>query len=221
MFSPWSGAEDATVTKLAVAKAAIHEFVRKRPGDEVALIGFGKSTILYAPPTADHARLLETVELLETDLGDTVIDEALLRALGLLEDDDGGVAREAVLLLSDGAGRVRMPEETAQRFRAAGVGLYWLLIEGGAAGDERMAAFMSGLGTRGRTFVVGRTNELPQALETVGRIESRLLRARGWSEGRTWTTACRAIALAALLLLSVFAFGERATPRGAEEVALR
>lgn len=210
MFSPWSGAPEPATTKIAVAKEAIREFVDRRRSDEVALIGFGKATILYAPPTADRGRFLETLGLLQTDLGDTVIDNALLRALRLLDGDEDGSAREAVVLLSDGAGRMREPEAIAQEFRAAGVGVYWLRIEGGGGADEKMHAFMDILGARGRTFVVGEVNELPQALETIGRIESRLLRAEGWTEGRTWTTAFRTASLAALLLLGVFAFGDRA-----------
>lgn len=210
MFSPWSGAPEPVRTKIAVAKDAIREFVDRRRSDEVALIGFGKSTILYAPPTADRGRFLETLGLLQSDLGDTVIDNALLRALEILDDGRDGVAREAVVLLSDGAGRMREPEAIAQQFRVAGVGVYWLRIEGGAGSEEGMDTFMANLGDRGRAFVVGAVNELPEALETIGRIESRLLRAEGWTEGRTWSTALRATAVAALLLLGAFAFGEGA-----------
>ncbi len=212
MFSPWSGQSEQTAVKLAVAKEAIRGFVGERPGDQVALIGFGKASILYTPPTSDPRRLLGTLVLLQADLGDTVIDKALLRALQLLEDDPDATASRAVVLLSDGAGRVLFSNDLANLFRGAGVSLYWILIEGGAAADERMQALMSALGPRGKTFVVGEVNELPRALEEVARLEQRLIKTERWSEGRTWTRALRWTALSALLLLGAFAFGERAAP---------
>lgn len=213
MFSPWSGASDQALEKLTVAKEAIRGFVRQRPGDQAALIGFGKSTILYAPPTSDHRRFLQSLWLLQADLGDTVIDAALLRALELLGEHEGGIASQAVILLSDGAGRLLRPEEIAQLFRAAGITLYWLVIEGGRGAEETMEALMNALGSRGKTFVVGEVNELPQALEAVGKLEHRLIKVEGRTDGRSWTGVARMAALGALLALGVFAFGERTVRR--------
>lgn len=212
MFSPWSGPGGGGASKVAVAKEAVRRFVEERPGDQFALLGFGKATILYTPPTSDHRRFLETLALLNADLGDTVIDAALLRALGLLADDKGA-ANRAVILLSDGAGRLRGAEEIAQLFRAENVTVYWLVIEGGRGPDERMSAFMDALGARGRTFVVGEVNELPDALAEVGRLEERLVRVEARREGRSWARATTWAAFGALLALGVFAFGERAARR--------
>ena len=227
MFSPWSGEGAAGRKKIGVAREAIGEFVERRPGDEVALIGFGKASVLYAPPAADRRRFLETLSLLSADLGDTVIDAALLRALGLLANDDatgtggaggaGGAANRAVILLSDGAGRLLGASEIAQLFRTHGVTLYWLVIEGGAGPDERMRNLVSALGDRGRVFLVGEVNELPDALAEIGRLEERLVRVEGRSEERSWARATTMTAFVALLALGVFAFGERASRRREEE----
>lgn len=84
----------------------------------------------------------ETLRLLQSDLHDTVIDAALLRALDLLAEQERGIGSEAVILLSDGAGRVLQPEGIAQLFRAAGVNFYWLVIEGGLTGDVAMDTLM-------------------------------------------------------------------------------
>lgn len=221
MFSPWQGTGGTGVKKIEVAREAIREFVERRPGDEVALIGFGKASVLYAPPTADRRRFLETLSLLSADLGDTVIDAALLRALGLLADEDGGggaggAAHRAVILLSDGAGRLLGAGEIAQLFRTHGVTLHWLVIEGGRGPDERMRNLLSALGDRGRTFLVGEVNELPDALAEIGRLEERLVRVEGRSEERSWTQATTTTAFGALLVLGVFAFGERAARRREE-----
>ncbi len=210
MFSPWSGEGGGGFTKIAAAKEAVREFVERRTSDQVALIGFGKASILYTPLTADHRRFRETLVLLQSDMGDTVIDAALLRALELLGEQGSGIGNQAVILLSDGAGRVFEAEEIGQRFRAAGVNLYWLRIEGGMTGNEGLDALLSVLGPWGKSFVVGERNELPQALDAVGILESGLIKVESWSEGRSWTRPSWVAALGALLALGLFAFGERA-----------
>jgi mxaC protein len=215
MFSPWvgEGRAENPASKLDVAKDAIRAFVRTRPGDQVALLGFGRSSILYAPLTTDDARVVRALGLVNSDLRDTVIDAALLRALELLTAGDGASpASDAVVLLSDGAGRMLAPEEIARRFRDAGVRLYWLVVEGGAGPDPAMAAFVQALAAHGRTFVLGAVNEMDAALREIGRLERRLVRVETWTEGRSWTLTARGTALAALLLLGVFAFGERTGP---------
>lgn len=209
MFSPWSGTGGEGAPKLAVAKQAIREFAQRRPGDQLALIGFGRSSILYSPLTSDHRRFVQTLGLMNSDLRDTVIDAALLRALFLLEGEGSGVTSQAVILVSDGAGRVLRPDEIGQRFRSLGVDLYWVVIEGGRTGDESLERLMSALGPRGKTFVVGDVNELPRALESIGKLERRLVKVERWVGERSWTRFCRLVALGALLVLAAFAFGER------------
>lgn len=215
MFSPWSGEGAQGFTKIAAAKEAVREFVQRRSGDPVALIGFGKASILYTPLTADHRRFIETLVLLQSDMGDTVIDAALLRALELLGEQGSGIGNQAVILLSDGAGRVFEAEEIGQRFRAAGVNFYWLRIEGGMTGNEGLDALLSVLGSLGKSFVAGEKNELPQALDAIGVLESDLIKVEGWSEGRSLTRLSWVAALGALLALGVFAFGEREARTGA------
>lgn len=212
MFSPWSGEGGGGSRKLFVAKDAIRDFVQRRRGDQLALVGFGKSSILYTPLTSDHRRFLGTLPLLNTDLADTVIDGALVRALELLAGQESALASQAVILLSDGAGRMLDPERIAQMFRTTRVNLYWLVIEGGQTGGEGMDELMDGLGPRGRAFVVGEVNELPQALEAVGRLEGDLIKVERWTERRSWTRLGQMTALLALLGLGVFAFGERKAP---------
>lgn len=208
MFSPWSG-EGGGATKIAVAREAIRGFVERRPGDRLALVGFGRSSVVYAPLSADERRFLATLDLLNADFGDTVIDAALLRALGLLEADEGS-GSQAVILLSDGAGRLRQPERISALFRTAGVRLYWLVIEGGRNPEPALAALLVSLGEGGRTFRVGGVNELPAALDEVGRIERRPMRVESRREGTALAHAARWAALGCLLLLGAFALGGRA-----------
>lgn len=214
MFSPWSGAPVQEVRKITVAREAIGQFVNQRGTDQLGLIGFGKSAILYTPPTFDHRRFLRTVGLLNTDLGDTLIDIALLRALELLDSSGEESGGQAVILLSDGVGRVQLPEEIGRRFRNAEVPLYWLVIEGGESQDERMERLMEMAGPQARTFAVGQINELPRALEAVGRLEERVIRVEQQIEEKTWSRLFRAIALGSLLALGVFVLGERAVRIG-------
>ena len=213
MFSPWSGSDGEGVGKLAIAKEAIRQFMGRNPGDQLALIGFGRSSILYSPLTSDHRRFGRTLELMNSDLRDTVIDVALLRALELLDGDESGVTSQAVILVSDGVGRVLRPEAIAQRFRSLGVDLYWVVIEGGRTGDEGLDRLMGALGSRGETSVVGDVNELPRALESIERLERRLVKAKSWVGARSWTRLCLWVALGALLALAAFAFGDRRARR--------
>ncbi|MFQ5889187.1 MAG: VWA domain-containing protein [Gemmatimonadota bacterium] len=210
MLSPWSGGGGEGAKKLTVAKAAISGFVDRRAGDQMALIGFGKSSIVYTPPISDPGRFQQTLSLLNTDLGDTVIDAALLRALRLLEGQESRAASQVVILLSDGAGRLREPERIAARLRAADVTLYWLLIEGGRAPEASMHLLMETLGSLGETFVVGKENELPRALEEIGRLENRLMKVEQRQEGRSWSRLSRTAALGCLIALGFFALSERA-----------
>lgn len=212
MLGPWAGADGPAKSKLAVALQAISDFVRRRPGDVVGLMGFGRSTILYTPPTAHHGRFEQTLALVQGDLGDTIIDAALLRALDVLQEPRGGPASRAVVLLSDGAGRLLAPEAIAGRFADDDVTLYWLVVEGGVGPEPAMETLMQLLGPRGLRFSVGEVNELPQALEAIGRLERHPIRVEGLDEGRTWQQPAGMVALGALVALGVFAFGERATP---------
>ncbi len=207
MFSPWGGPQGGR-TKLAVAKEAIRAFVAGRH-DEVALIGFGRSSIVYLRLTFDHERLLRSLELQEQNLGDTVIDAALERALDLLEERADPIPSQAVVLLSDGAGRMRDPEGLAERFRTNGIRLYWVQIEGGDPPDPAVETLLTHLGPGGRRFVVGTTNELPKALHAIGALERSPIRLTLQTVRQEWERLARWVAATCLGLLAFFAAGER------------
>lgn len=206
MFSPWSGSREG-VTKITAAREAIRELATRRRGDRMALIGFGKSPVVYATLAADRDRFLRALGLLHADLGDTVIDTALLRALGLLEAAGEGAGSRVVILLSDGAGRLSGPVELANRFLAAGVSLHWLVVEGGRDASEGMGTLMSVLGSQGRHFRLGEVSELPAALEAVARLESKPMRVQRTEGGRRVSGAARWLAVGCLLGLGAFAIG--------------
>jgi len=207
MFSPWRGPQGGR-TKLTVAKEAIRTFVAGRH-DEVALIGFGRSSIVYLQPTFDHERLLRSLELQEQNLGDTVIDAALERALDLLEARVDPIPSQAVVFLSDGAGRLRDPEGIAERFRTGGVRLYWVEIEGGDPPDPAVEALLHKLEPLGQRFVVGTSNELPKAFHAIGELERSPIRFTLRTARHEWERPARWVAAACLGLLAFFAAGER------------
>ncbi len=201
MFAPWDPGGDRT--KLQAAKEAIRALVQRRR-DQVALIGFGRSSIVYTPLTFDRGRLLGLLRLQDRDLGDTIIDEALLRALDLLEADP--VPAQAVVLLSDGAGRMRDPEGVAERFRASGTRMYWIQI--GGPPDPAMEALLVALGSLGRRFVVGAGDELPQMLHEFGELGRAPIRVLLRTAEREWDLPARWIAAVCLAVLAVFAIAE-------------
>lgn len=209
MFSPWKGWGLQGPSKLEVARRAVEAFVAARPGDLVGLVGFGRSPVVYTPLTADTRRLREALQLVRADLGDTILDAALLRGLDVLRRWPDAAPGQAVVLLSDGAGRVLEPHALAEEFRFAGARLYWLLIEGGPTPEPAMHRLMEALGPAGTTLPVGTNDELSLALQALGRIESRPIRVPRAGQGASHAPVARAVALVALLAVAAFALGGR------------
>lgn len=89
--------------RLAAAKKAAADFIRKRPQDRMGLVVFGGKAILQCPLTLDHESLVEFlqgVELNATQAEGTAIGTALALAAGCLADSEA--KSKVVILLTDG-----------------------------------------------------------------------------------------------------------------------
>jgi hypothetical protein len=196
MFAPWRG-RSRNPPKLDVAHRAIASFLEAFPGGRWALIGFGRAPVVYTSGTSDPGRFLQILRLQRADFGDTVIDAAMARALVL------GGDFSAVVLLSDGAGRMESPEALAHRFREAQKRVYWLVIEGAEAPESGMERFMAALGPWGETLRATTVSELHRALQVIGLREMRPMPVPG-SRGMDGTRLCYAGAVGILLVLGLF-----------------
>lgn len=123
------------VSRMAVLKQVLGDFVARRPADRFSLSVFGSEAALLTPPTFDHAHLRAQLQRLQVGvLGD---DTALGDALGLaLQSMQPGRLRPALVLVSDGdpsnAGDMT-PAEAVAVARQLGVAIHTLQV-GPAAG---------------------------------------------------------------------------------------
>jgi len=196
MFAPWRG-RSRNPQKIDVAHQAIASFLEAFPRGRWALVGFGRAPVVYTSGTSDPKGFLQILRLQRADFGDTVIDVAMARALAIARDF------QAVVLLSDGAGRVESPEALARRFREAQKRVYWIVIEGSEAPESDMERFMAALGPWGETLRVTTVSDLRQALQAIGRREMRPMQVME-ARGVDGTRLCYTGAVGILLVLAVF-----------------
>lgn len=79
-------AQDVTPNRMEAAKDAAAEFVRALPaGLRVGLVTFSSYATLVVPPTADHARVLDAIDLLSTEFA-TAIGDGLVEAVWALPE---------------------------------------------------------------------------------------------------------------------------------------
>lgn len=131
-------AQDVAPSRIDAAKAAAKEFVRVLPqGLKVGLVTFSSYATLIVPPTADHARVLDAIELLSTEFA-TAIGDGLLEAVwalpGRVRPSDAfspppppnqPLPGATVVLLSDGqSNRGILPHDAARIAREQQVKVY-------------------------------------------------------------------------------------------------
>ena len=122
-------------------KAVGAEFIKRRQGDRVGLILFGRQAYLQAPLTFD----LDTVArlLAEAQVGfagqETAIGDAIGLSLKRARENPG--SRSVVVLLTDGANTAGVidPQKAAQLAAAAGLRVYTIGI-GGRGGGSTVAS---------------------------------------------------------------------------------
>jgi Ca-activated chloride channel family protein len=140
-------ADDVKPTRLAAAQEAVRKFVDQAPKRlRIGLIVFAGEAQVAAPPTDDHALVKQSIdEIGEFQVfGGTAIGDALSAAVDLAQQslsegqetialraapaDDKGLA--SILFLSDGSQTrgTLLPEEGAQRAKAAGIPVYTVAL---------------------------------------------------------------------------------------------
>ena len=107
-------------SRISVAREAAVRFARRRPYDELSLVGFGGEALTRVPPTTDPELIAQGVETLEVQLvrDGTDISGAVLTAIARLLESE----REprVVVLLTDGAHNgVELPPLVTARAAAA------------------------------------------------------------------------------------------------------
>jgi Ca-activated chloride channel family protein len=130
---------DLVPNRLEAAKAVIQDFVRRRHGDRIGLVIFGRDAYTYTPLTLDHGTLLRMVADLQSGIVDgrgTAIGNGLGVALARLRKSDA--KSKVIILLTDGdnnAGNIS-PIEAATFAQKLGVKIYTILAGAGDSAAE-------------------------------------------------------------------------------------
>jgi Ca-activated chloride channel family protein len=130
-ISPSMSAQDFLPrNRLNVAKETAREFIRHRPHDRIALVGFAATAFTQCPLTLDHDALEELLQGLDLGLAEdgTAIGMGLATAVARLRGSR--TPSKVIVLLTDGAnnrGQID-PLTGADLARALGVKVYAVLV---------------------------------------------------------------------------------------------
>lgn len=119
------------VSRMAMLKDVLGDFVQARAHDRLALLVFGSQAALLTPPTFDQAHVLAQLQRLQVGVAgdDTALGDALGLALKPLRVE--GALRPAIILVSDGepsnSGELS-PVEALAVARQLGVAIHTLQI---------------------------------------------------------------------------------------------
>jgi Ca-activated chloride channel family protein len=145
-------------------KESLKRFVRAfKPTDRATLVAFNHQVYVLRQREADPAVLVSAVDGL-VGAGGTALYDAILKSLDLLGPE---VQRRAVLVFSDGDDQSSLStvEPVERRVRGSDAAAYFITLGGSGAGRrglERLAEISGG-----RTFSIGRINELGETLDVI------------------------------------------------------
>jgi len=225
---------DVKPTRLEAAKAAAVTFVRGIPGDtRVGVVSFSSYGVLVTPPTADHQRVIQSINSLDFGFG-TAIGEGLLEAVYALpgrprltnplgssnpyaapptpavpQIDADRLTPATVVLLSDGQNnRGIPPEEAAPIAKALKVTVYTI----GLGAPEGTFLEMGGRGMYGvldeETLtriaqITGGTYQRVTNTKDLHRVYAHLGRAIGWEYRPVEVSGLASVGVAALFVGTV------------------
>jgi Ca-activated chloride channel family protein len=139
MEAPDFRAGGRRVTRLAVAKRVVADFVEGRPHDRIGLVVFGEEAFTQVPLTLDHAALLSFLESIQIGMAganQTALGHAI--AVSTLQLAALEAQAKVVILLTDGRNTVvpLEPVHAAQAANALGVRIHTIGVgaEGGGGG---------------------------------------------------------------------------------------
>jgi mxaC protein len=132
MDDPFSGGANSTAgeTKSAAASRLITQFVTSRKNDMIGMITFSNSAMYVLPLTENKDAVVAAVRATAGNaLFQTNIGSGLTSGAGLFDKVPDSGSR-AVILLSDGAGRIdaNTQEKIKEWFDRYQIGLYWIVL---------------------------------------------------------------------------------------------
>jgi mxaC protein len=132
MDDPFAASSDNTIgeTKSAAASRLITQFVKSRQNDMIGMISFSNSAMYVLPLTENKEAVVAAVRATAGNaLFQTNIGSGLTSGAGLFDKVPDSGSR-AVILLSDGAGRIGadVQEKIRDWFDRMHISLYWIVL---------------------------------------------------------------------------------------------
>lgn len=190
------------VTRLAVVKKVVEDFVKKRSNDRIGLIAFAARPYTVCPLTSDHSWLVAQLKRIDFGLmaDGTAIGSALASGINRLRAVEG--KSKVMILLTDGinnAGSIE-PKEAAKSAEAYGIKVYTigagsrdversgiqampgLFVPSGAlAIDEKVLEDIAGV-TGGKYFRATDTASLEEIYRKIDALEKTDIEDTGYRE---------------------------------------
>jgi Ca-activated chloride channel family protein len=219
--------EGRQVTRMAVIKGVIGQFIKAREGDRIGIVVFGSQSFVLSPMTLDNQAVFNLVENIVSRMaGDgTAIGDAIGLSVKKLRDRPEG--SRVLILVTDGENTEgTLPPELAARLAAQeGIRIYTIgvgskglvpFMEGGQLTqvkmeiDEDLLTEVASI-TGGEYFRATDTSALEKIYERIDALEKSRAEARTVMIPRPLYRLPLGLALLALLLLGLFPDG---IPRG-------
>ena len=222
MDDPFSGSTDGRVgeTKSVAASRLITEFVQSRQNDMFGMITFSNSAMYVLPLSENREAILAAVRATAgNSLFQTNIGSGLTSAAGLFDKVPNSGSR-AVILLSDGAGRVDADTQQKIRdwFERMQISLYWIVLRqpGGLSifnteykppedqalpPEIELYEFFKTLRTPFRAYEAEDPKSLAAAMNDINRREKKPIRYTEQIPGRNYAGYCFLLAAAMVSLL--------------------
>lgn len=202
------------LSRLAVAKGVVAEFIDQRPNDRIGVVVFGEEAFTHVPLTLDHDTLkdvLEHVQIGSAGPRGTAIGTALaVSSKRLLQIDN---PERIVVLLTDGQSNAGeySPLEAAQLARDLGVRVYTIGVGAsrsalgqlfGSSGDGLDERTLTAIAetTGGAYFRATSVQGLRRVYETIDELERSPAEVRTAVERIEWY---RFVAVPGLLLMAL------------------
>ncbi|GAB6054158.1 VWA domain-containing protein [Magnetospira thiophila] len=231
--------EGRQVTRMAVLKGVVDQFITDRTGDRIGLIVFGSQAYTIAPLTFDIEAVRNQLAAVAPNIAGqgTAMGDAI--GLGVLKLRDRPKGSRVLILVADGdnsAGTIppleaaRMAAHENIRVYVLGVGSDEKTVEifeegqvvrrddlGLDEGTLRDVARLSG----GAYFRATNTHALEEIYAQIGRLEKSLVESRSVLIPHSLHQVPLAVALLAALLLGLFPEGRIRLPRWSMRVGTR
>ena len=206
---------DIEPDRFTAAKEAAKRFVQNLPdGAKVGLVSFAGYATLEVPPTVNHSRVIEQIDLFEMARG-TAIGEGLMESLKVIPTNQEGktLSASTVVLLSDGrSNRGIDPLEAVKEAKKMGVVVHTIglgrKLDGNSTNDPNIGGFNNFMAfdeetlrtiadsTGGRYYAAESAESLNAAYKVLNRVVA-------WKPTRTEVSSLAALAAGLLLFSSL------------------